>query len=596
MTAVVVQLRRRSSGSQSWSNQEIAEFYRVTEILGHAGIAVGIDGGVTDEGDPWQVFFREDTGDILAHFAKIDGEYVIACPPTGDVLRGSDLRDMVASMVRRQPVLMAKSDKAKSNVYLHPAMVLSTFIVMAYLLAVDASEARAADAGEFFTGAAAGPQDFAASHNGHHGGHHDGQAAHTAQAHTHARDAGRDDSAAPAAQPQGAQPVPAKKIETPAFVERYTATMTSVVAAAASILGNSGAEADWLADPAAPNALKLADKPLAGTAGAVRSTADTLTPVERQDDAQPQRQATHLPAADGQENGSSVPPAPPSQQHADDLLAAPATTIVVPRETLATEQQAFLPAEDESHPAPQEAIQLADFALEVQSGEAASQPVAAATLRLTIPAAPVSVRIPENGTVILIAAERLSGSVAEVQNAVEIHFQSLFQLPSLARGDVLATAEPQAVTAQPQTGSTASNAAPDSSGSTAGTTTPAASGPQPGGTADSGTSGGGGTKAPAGGPTPPAAGPAEPLPPVIKVDQAHSSASLHKGADVVVYSGGSVTLHGFELGVDKLVIDADKVDASHLTAKWISGGELLIDFGGGMTVKMVGLVGGGSSF
>lgn len=578
MTAVVVQLRKRGSGSQSWSNQEIAEFYRVTEILGHAGIAIGIDGGVTDEGDPWQVFFREDTGDILAHFAKIDGDYVIACPPTGDVLRGSDLRDMVASMMRRQPVLMAKADKSKSNVYLHPAMVLSTFIVMAYLLAVDASEARAADAGEFFRDAEAGPQDFAA------------QAAPQAASHSH------DDPAPAVSQLHGAQPVPvpAKKIETPAFAERYIATMTSVVAAAASILGNSSAEADWLAGAVAPDSLKPGDKPLAGTASAARSSVDALPVAEKHDGAQPQRQTTHPLASDAQGDGPAVPPTP--QQHIENLLTPSAATLVVPREVLSTEQRAFLPLPGgEPHLSPQEAIQLADFSTEIQPGEETSQPASAATVRLTIPASPVTVKIPENGNVILIGAERLSGVVADVQNAVEIHFQSLFQLPPFAQGNVqVATAEPQATV---KTDTTTSDAAPDSSQNA---TPPAASPAEPvstqtGGTAGAGTSGGG-TKAPASGPTPPAAGPAEPQPPVIKVDQAHNTASLHKGADVVVYSGGSVTLHGFELGVDKLVIDGDKVDASHLTAKWTSGGELLIDFGGGMTVKMVGLVGNGLSF
>ena len=90
------------------------------------------------------------------------------------------------------------------------------------------------------------------------------------------------------------------------------------------------------------------------------------------------------------------------------------------------------------------------------------------------------------------------------------------------------------------------------------------------------------------------------LPAVVletKVGLNHAmTATLGKQADVVFYTGGAVTLYGFELGVDKLVIDTTEVDTTQFTAAWRNGGQLFIDFGDGMTVTMVGLHVDGMAF
>ena len=72
----IVQLRwgaNREKQPQGWSTQEIAEFYRIADIMARAGLRVEIDQGVTDEGEPWLVFVRPETDDVVAHFARIDG-------------------------------------------------------------------------------------------------------------------------------------------------------------------------------------------------------------------------------------------------------------------------------------------------------------------------------------------------------------------------------------------------------------------------------------------------------------------------------------------------------------------------------------------
>ena len=58
-----------------WSQQELAEFYRVESALIRAGIRVGTDRGMSDENEPWFCFYRSDDGEVVIHFARIDGEY-----------------------------------------------------------------------------------------------------------------------------------------------------------------------------------------------------------------------------------------------------------------------------------------------------------------------------------------------------------------------------------------------------------------------------------------------------------------------------------------------------------------------------------------
>ena len=43
-----------------------------------SGLSVTTDRGISDEGDPWFVFCREDNDEVIAHFARIDCEYVVA--------------------------------------------------------------------------------------------------------------------------------------------------------------------------------------------------------------------------------------------------------------------------------------------------------------------------------------------------------------------------------------------------------------------------------------------------------------------------------------------------------------------------------------
>lgn len=78
---------QRTSGD--WSNQDVADLYRVEALLVQAGIRLSTDRGLSDENDPWFVFLRED-GEVFVHLARINGTYLLDSPGVGALLEGPD--------------------------------------------------------------------------------------------------------------------------------------------------------------------------------------------------------------------------------------------------------------------------------------------------------------------------------------------------------------------------------------------------------------------------------------------------------------------------------------------------------------------------
>lgn len=152
MTAQVLSFFQRSPRlaprPADWTQQELAEFYRVESALIRAGIRVGTDRGLSDENEPWFVFYRVDDGDVVIHFARIDGEYVIAGPAYEEIARGFDFTALVRNMVARHP-LIRRSDKS-SNLSIHPAALLVAVVGTAFF---KSGEARADTNGTTGSGA-----------------------------------------------------------------------------------------------------------------------------------------------------------------------------------------------------------------------------------------------------------------------------------------------------------------------------------------------------------------------------------------------------------------------------------------------------------
>lgn len=146
MTAQVLSFFQRSPRyapkPADWSQQELAEFYRVESALIRAGIRVGTDRGMSDENEPWFCFYRSDDGEVVIHFARIDGEYIIAGPAYEEIARGFDFSSLVRNMVARHP-LIRRSDSG-SNISVHPAALLVAVVGTAFF---KTGEARAGETG-----------------------------------------------------------------------------------------------------------------------------------------------------------------------------------------------------------------------------------------------------------------------------------------------------------------------------------------------------------------------------------------------------------------------------------------------------------------
>ena len=104
---------------------------------------ISTDRGVSDEGDPWFVFCREEGGDPVVHFARIDGQYIIASPAYKGVARGLDFRSMVQDLISRHKLAPVHKEQ-KSNIFMHPAALLVIVVGTAFFKTP--GEARADEA------------------------------------------------------------------------------------------------------------------------------------------------------------------------------------------------------------------------------------------------------------------------------------------------------------------------------------------------------------------------------------------------------------------------------------------------------------------
>lgn len=122
---------RFSFSKKDWSNNEQAEFARAAALLRRSGLQIVCEWGLSDEGDPWTIFLRQDTGDVIVHIAKIDGRIFAASTASGDVVAGANLRNVMDRIVRSQPLVLLPPDQG-GQIHLHPATVLLAFIATAY--------------------------------------------------------------------------------------------------------------------------------------------------------------------------------------------------------------------------------------------------------------------------------------------------------------------------------------------------------------------------------------------------------------------------------------------------------------------------------
>jgi hypothetical protein len=121
---------------QDWTQQELAEFYRVESALLQSGLLVTTDRGLSDEGDPWFVFCTSESEEVIAHFARIDGQYLVVSSAFSGIARGRDFKLLIRELMQTHPLMLPRNDKGQ-NVYLHPGALLAALVAASYVVSAD---------------------------------------------------------------------------------------------------------------------------------------------------------------------------------------------------------------------------------------------------------------------------------------------------------------------------------------------------------------------------------------------------------------------------------------------------------------------------
>ena len=128
---------------RDWGNQELADLFRVKQLLSGANVPVETMRGITDEGDPWFIFCHLN-GDVFIHMARIDGAYVLDSPNVCRPLRGHDFNALIADYTNHALPAMQTGDEGDSEhrvirfergskVRLHPSAMLAALIWTLFL-------------------------------------------------------------------------------------------------------------------------------------------------------------------------------------------------------------------------------------------------------------------------------------------------------------------------------------------------------------------------------------------------------------------------------------------------------------------------------
>ena len=90
----------------AWSPRESGEIARIRDALHERGLATACEHGITDEGDPWTVFYERQSSRSVAHLTRDRGTYLFVL---GDrrPIRASDLGSFVKVVRASPPGLLA---------------------------------------------------------------------------------------------------------------------------------------------------------------------------------------------------------------------------------------------------------------------------------------------------------------------------------------------------------------------------------------------------------------------------------------------------------------------------------------------------------
>lgn len=129
MAGCVVSLFQQDLEPRDWSNDELSQLYRIRHALAQLNIAVEIDRGQSDEGDPWFVFYCAE-GDVLVHIARIDSIYHLHAPGSSFYLCGGSFEDLARAFINHHPISIPV--ERGGNIVFHPSTIFTALVVAAF--------------------------------------------------------------------------------------------------------------------------------------------------------------------------------------------------------------------------------------------------------------------------------------------------------------------------------------------------------------------------------------------------------------------------------------------------------------------------------
>lgn len=128
---------------QDWSNQELANIYRVKKLLDAAGVPNTLERGITDEGDPWCIFCTHG-GEVFIHLCRVDNLYTLDSPNLRNPITGFDFADLIAefsagALAKTPAASRSRVIQLQRNgkVFLHPSALLAALIWSIYINSED---------------------------------------------------------------------------------------------------------------------------------------------------------------------------------------------------------------------------------------------------------------------------------------------------------------------------------------------------------------------------------------------------------------------------------------------------------------------------
>lgn len=136
MAVEIFAFQPRKGPVPDWTQEELAQLYRVDHALVQSGLLVEHDRGRTDEGDPWFVFCRPD-GEVLIHLTRYDGLYRLHSPALPEPLVGRSFVELTKSFTDQAAMQVVIRRTRPAHLYVHPASMLAVIVGTIFLAAQD---------------------------------------------------------------------------------------------------------------------------------------------------------------------------------------------------------------------------------------------------------------------------------------------------------------------------------------------------------------------------------------------------------------------------------------------------------------------------